>query len=114
MSANTSTTFNFNGAEYDSNQLSPQGRQLLTLIHEAQNELVRLETRKDLINAAQKQLVSQLKPLLPQPIPSQPAGTLGVQGRASAEIPTTPVEEPKEEPVPLPDNLPAAIKPQRP
>ena len=102
--------FNLNGANYDGNQLPPEGQKVLALLNEAQAELARLETRKALVQAAQQQLINQLKPLLPPPIPSQPAGAMGILGHASDQIPTTPVEKPDEEPAPFPDNIPEAIR----
>ena len=110
MSATPGQLFTLNGANYDGSQLPPEGQQVLTLLTEAQNELARLETRKALLQAAQQQLINQLKPLLPPPIPSQPAGAVGILGRASKEIPTTPVEKPEEEPAPFPDNIPEEIR----
>lgn len=110
MSATPGNLFTLNGANYDGNQLPPEGQQLLALLTEAQNELTRIETRKALLQAAQQQLISQLKPLLPPPIPSQPAGAVGILGRASEEIPTTPVEKPEEEPAPFPEDIPEAIR----
>ena len=110
MSTIPGNLFTLNGANYDSSQLPPEGQQLLGLLTEAQNELTRLENRKALLQAAQQQLISQLKPLLPPPIPSQPAGAVGILGRASKEIPTTPVEMPEEEPAPFPDNIPEEIR----
>ena len=49
-------------------QLPPEGQRILSLLSEAQNELTRLESRKALLQAAQKQLIGQLKPLLPPPV----------------------------------------------
>ena len=113
MSATPENLFTLNGANYDGNQLPPEGQQLLGLLTEAQNELTRLEKRKALLQAAQQQLISQLKSLLPPPIPSQPAGAVGILGRASKEIPNTPVEKPEEEPAPFPDNIPEEIRAKR-
>ena len=110
MSASPGNLFNLNGANYDRSQLPPEGQQLLGLLTEAQNELTRLENRKALLQAAQQQLIRQLKPLLPPPIPSQPDGAVGILGHTSKEIPTTPVEKPEEEPAPFPDNIPADIR----
>ncbi len=110
MSAPSDNLFTLNGANYDGSQLSAEGWQLLTLLNEAQQELARLETNKALMKSAQQQLFSQLKPLLPPPIPSQPASTIGILGKASTEIPTTPVETPEEKPAPFPDNVPETIR----
>jgi len=106
--------FTLNGAQYDGNHLPKEGKHLLGLITEAQNELIRLETRKALLQAAQQQLINQLKPLMPSPIHSQPPDTVGIIGSASMEIPTTPVEKPDKHPASLPDNLPEAIKSKHP
>ena len=106
MSATPGNVFNPNGVAYDGSQLTPEGPQLLGLLTEAQTELTRLENRKVLLQAAQIQLVRQLTQLLPQPISTQQAGTEGIMGRASQEIPTTPVEKPEEEPAPFPNNHP--------
>ena len=110
MSAPSGNLFTLNGANYDGSQLSPEGWQLLTLLTEAQKELVRLDTNKALLKSAQQQLLSQLTPLLPAPIPNQPAGAIGILGKASTEIPTTPVETPEEKPAPFPDNVPDTIR----
>lgn len=110
MSATPGQLFTLNGANYDGSQLPPEGQQLLALLTEAQTELARLETRKALLQAAQQQLINQLKPLLPPPIPSQPAGAVGILGHASDQIPTTPVEKPELEPAPFPDTIPEEIR----
>jgi len=110
MSATPGNLFTLNGAQYDGSQLPPEGRSLLGLITEAQGELARLEIRKSLLEAAQRQLIAQLKPLLPAPTPSH----TGILGQASDGIPTTPAEKPEQEPSPLPGNLPAAIRANRP
>ena len=106
MSAAPGNVFNLNGVAYDGSKLPPEGHQLLGLLNEAQNELSRLENRKVLLQAAQIQLIRQLTPLLPPPIPTQQAGASGIQGHASQDIPTTPVEKPENEPAPFPDNHP--------
>lgn len=106
MSATPGNVFNLNGVAYDGSQMTPEGHQLLGLLTEAQSELTRLENRKVLLQAAQQQLLRQLTPLLPPPITNQPDGTSVIQGRASKEIPTTPVDKPSEEPAPFPDNHP--------
>lgn len=110
MSANTVNTFSLNGSQYDITQLTPQGRQLLNLLTEAQNELVRLDSRKELVKAAQQHLISQLKPLLPQPIKKNPTEASAVLGQASKEIPITPIEELNDKPASMPDNIPEAFK----
>ena len=110
MSATPGNLFGLNGANYDANQLSPEGQQLLILLNDAQNELARLETRKALLQAAQQQLIGQLKPLLPPPISNQPDGASGILGKASKEIPSTPAQKPEEEPAPFPDNIPEEIR----
>jgi len=110
MTATPSQRFTLNGADYDSSQLSPEGQRLLNLITEAQSEMGRLDTQKTLLQMAQQQLINQLKPLLPPPIPSQPAGAVGVLGHASDRIPTTPVDKPEQEPAPFPETIPEAIR----
>ena len=110
MSATPAQLFTLNGTNYDGNQLPPEGQRVLALLNEAQTELARLETRKALLQAAQQQLINQLKPLLPAPIPSQPAGAVGILGHASDQIPTTPVEKPAEEPAPFPEEIPEEIR----
>lgn len=110
MSTTPGNLFTLNGAQYDGSQLPPEGQRLLGLITEAQSELARLETRKSLLQAAQQQLIAQLKPLLPAPTPSH----TGILGQASDVIPTTPAQKPEQEPSPLPDNLPAAVRAKRP
>lgn len=106
MSATPGNVFNLNGVAYDGSQLKPEGHRLLGLLTEAQTELTKLENRKVLLQAAQLQLIRELTPLLPPPIPTQQAGASTIQGRASKEIPTTPVDKPEEEPAPFPNNHP--------
>ena len=110
MSTPSGHVFTINGTNFDSSQLSPEGQQLLALLTESQNELVRLETRKALLQAAQQQLITQLKPLLPVSEVSQPNTGLGVLGTASTEIPTTPVEKPNSEPAVFPDSISDEIR----
>ena len=110
MSATPGNLFTLNGANYDGNQLPEEGQQLLSHLNNAQIELARLETKKALLNAAQQQLISQLKPLLPPPISNQPDGAAGILGQASKEIPTTPVAKPEQEPAPFPEDIPAGMK----
>ncbi|KZR66194.1 MULTISPECIES: hypothetical protein [Prochlorococcus] len=110
MVTEPSQVFNLNGANYDSNKLSTEGQKIMLLLKESQNELGRIENQKALFQAAQQQLISQLKPLLPPPISSQPADAVGIFGSASDQIPTTPVDKPDEEPAPFPDNIPADIR----
>ena len=112
MSAPTGNVFNLNGNNYDSSKLPPEGQRILSLLSEAQNELTRLESRKALLQAAQKQLIGQLKPLLPPPVTNQQAGSEQVLGHASKEIPTTPVKKPEQEPAPFPDTIPNEIRAQ--
>ena len=61
---------------------------------------------QSVLQAAQLQLIRQLTPLLPPSIPTPLAGASGIQGHASQDIPTTPVEKPENEPAPFPDNHP--------
>ena len=110
MATETSQVFQLNGSNYDSSKLSPEGQQVLGLLTEAQNELSRLENRKALFQAAQQQLINQLKPLLPAPIASQPTDDAEVLGCASDQIPTTPAEKPQEKPAPFPNNIPEEIR----
>ena len=110
MVKEASQVFNLNGANYYISQLSPEGQQIIELITEAQDELRRLENQKALLQVAQQQLIKQLKPLLANPIDSQPYGANGTLGCASDQIPTTPVEKPEEEPAPFPDNIPDEIR----
>jgi len=114
MVTEPSQVFNLNGANYDSSKLSTEGQQILKLLTEAQNELLRLENHKALIEAGQQQLIQQLKPLLTDPVNSKPAGTSGILGCASDQIPTTPVEKPEEEPAPFPINIPEEIRAKQP
>lgn len=110
MSTIQDNLFTLNGAQYDSNHLPTDGKQIYGLLNEAQNEMKKLETRKALLIAAQQHLINQLKPLLPAPIVSQTQDAGITMGRTSTEIPTSPTEKPVKEPVPLPDNLPEMIK----
>lgn len=110
MSTNLENVFRLNENTYDGTRLTAEGKQLLVLINESQNELNRLDTQLQLIQAAKQHLINQLKPLLPKPEPSQPVGANGILGHASDQIPTTSVEQPAEEPVPFPENLPIDIR----
>lgn len=100
-----------NNQNYDADQLSPEGQRLLSLISAAQNEISRLETQKMLMNAAQQQLINQLKPHLPEAVPNNvSASAVGILGEASDQIPTTSVKKPDQEPSPLPDGIPESVK----
>lgn len=109
-SSNPSTLFNLNGLNYDSSQLPPEGRHLLGLLNAAQTELTHIDVQKALLQAAQQELINQLKPFLPTPFPNQPSQSVGIIGSASEEIPTTPAKKPNEEVAPFPNNLPKAMK----
>lgn len=104
--------FNLNGNNYDSNQLSEEGKQILSLLTEAQNELKHLETQKSLLQAAQQELINRLKPMLPDPVSPTPYGSAEILGEASAQIPTTPAEKPKSDPKPFTSNIPEAYRAQ--
>ena len=100
-----------NGNHYDADQFSPEGQRLVRLITEAQSEMARLETKQMLLNAAQQQLVQQLKPLLPQMVSDKASsGNVEILGEASDQIPTTSVEKPDKEPSPLPDAMPDSVR----
>jgi hypothetical protein len=111
MSATPSSLFNLNGVNYDASQLPAEGQRLLALLGQAQAELARLDTQQQLIKAARQQLINELKPLLPSPVGQPPVSGSGpaILGQASDRIPTTPVEQPSQEPAPLPDNLPPEL-----
>ena len=109
MSSPSGHVFNLNGIDYDSTQLSSEGKQVFALLQEAQSELNQLDVRKALLQAAQQQLIGKLKPLLPAPIPSQPDGAVGILGHGSDQIPTTTVERPSEEPASFPSSIPEQI-----
>ena len=113
MSTPPGQLFTLNGMNYDSSQLPPEGKRLLALLTEAQTQSSQLETRKALLQAAQQQLISQLKPLLPATAPGPANTTSAILGQASNEIPTTPADKPDQEPSPLPDSLPAEIRAER-
>ena len=66
MSESSENTFSLNGEKYNTDELSTEANQLLTLINEAQNEISQIETKKVLLSLAQQQLIAQLKPLLPK------------------------------------------------
>lgn len=104
--------FNLNGNNYDSNQLSEEGKQILSLLTEALNELKHLETQKSLLQAAQQELINRLKPMLPDPVSPTPHGSAEILGEASAEIPTTPAKKPKNNPTPFTSNIPEAYRAQ--
>lgn len=117
MSKPPASTFQLNGIDYASADLSAEGRRLVALLNQAQAELTRLQGQIALIQAGQKQLLSQLKPLLPAagssnaaPTATTPTTGPAMLGMASEQIPTTPVEKPDQEPDPLPDTIPDAIR----
>ena len=110
MNATPGNIFNLNGVTYDRNEMLPEGHQLLGLLSEAQTELKRIENRKALLKAAQQQLIRQLKPLLPPPIPTQADKASVILGRASQEIPNTSVKKPEIEPAPIPEDIPRDLR----
>ena len=105
----SSNIFNFNGRDYDKTKLPQEGQDLLDLIHEAQQEISRIDRQRSLIQAGKQHLITQLKPLLNN-AQVDISTTTDVIGDASREIPTTSVKEPDEEPAPFPENLPSQIK----
>ena len=102
--------FTLNNETYESSQLSPEGQQVLVLLKEAQSELAKLETHKALLMAAQQQLINQLKPLLPTPIPNDVGMVMNSQGQASNVIPSTSTKKPETMPEHLPKNLPEDLR----
>lgn len=110
MNEHPMNIFTLNGSQYDSSQLPKEGQQLLSLINETQNQLNQLETKKILMQAAQQQLIEQLKPYLQRANAKNPVGQLGILGTASLEMPTTPTIKPIESPSPFPDNIPSEIR----
>ena len=113
MQDEPNTLFTLNGAQYDITQLPAEGQKLVALLKEAQNELGRLEIRRELLQASQQQLINLLKPLLPEPNQGTNPQTVRVLGEASTTIPTTPVIPPDEQPAPFPENLPEAFRAKR-
>lgn len=111
MQTDSPSSFDLNGSVYDTNKLTPEGKRLIALITEAQTEMGRIDTKKTLMQAAQQQLITQLKPLLPEP-ETVKHETIQILGQASSEIPTTSVNQPNQNPEPLPKNTPASIKNQ--
>ena len=105
MSSMPDQSFSLNGATYHRSQLSPEGCQLLDLLTEARAELGRLDVRKSLIQAAEQQLIQQIKCLV-ESIPNQPPKVLSVLGAASQTIPTSDVVRPEEQPAPIPKAIP--------
>lgn len=110
MQADSNTIITINGAQYNISQLTAEGQKLVALLQEAQNELGRLEVRRELLQASQQQLLNLLKPLLPEPIPTSNVPTVQALGEPSVTIPTTPVTPPDEQPAPFPENLPEAFR----
>ena len=113
MNSPNSNLFSINDAQYDATQLPPEGQRLYKLLGDAQNELTRLETQKALLQAAQQELINQLKPLLPKTQQTIGTESNGVQGHASKQIPTTPAIKPEGEPAAFPQNIPNAIRRKR-
>ena len=110
MQTDSNTILSINGAQYDITQLPAEGQKLVVLLKEAQNEIDRLEIRRELLQASQQQLLNLLKPQLPHPIQATNPQAVKVLGEASATIPTTPVTPPDEQPAPFPENLPEAFR----
>ena len=110
MPADPNTLFTLNGAQYDITQLPAEGQKLVALLKEAQNELGRLEIRRELLQASQQQLLNLLKPLLPTPIQETNNRAMNALGEASETLPTTPVTPPNGQPAPFPENLPEAFR----
>jgi len=110
MQPDPNTILTINGSQYDITQLPAEGQRLVILLKEAQNELGRLEIRRELLQASQQQLLTLLKPQLPAPIQTTNRSAMKVLGEASTTIPTTPVTPPDEQPAPFPENLPEAFR----
>lgn len=109
MSGTLDRTFNLNGKIYDGNQLSQEGQQLFALLKEAQNEIVRLDIQKALLQASQQHLISQLKPILPEPVSNENKFNQEIISEASETIPTTTSAQPEEKLAPFPNHIPTTI-----
>ncbi|MBM5809016.1 MAG: hypothetical protein FJ051_04225, partial [Cyanobacteria bacterium M_surface_9_m1_291] len=67
------TSFRLNGVDYDTASLSAEGQRLVALLNQAHAEQTRLQGQLVLMQAAQQQLLEQLKPLLAAPAPAAAA-----------------------------------------
>ena len=110
MNSTSNKLLNINGINYDVSQIAPEGQRLVSLLSKAQEELTRLDIQKELLLASQQQILSLLKPLLPNPIDKPKELRATVLGSASETIPTTPVKEPSETPASFPKNLPDELR----
>lgn len=112
MQADQNRIITINGNHYDVSTLSTEGQKLVALLNEAQNEVQRLDIRRELLQASQQQLLSLLKPLLPAPHQPSPDSKSKAYGNASNSIPTTPITPADDQPAPFPENLPEAFRAQ--
>ena len=110
MNKPVANIFTLNGCEYDLEKLSQEGKYIVELINTSQTELDQLERKKILMQAAQQQLISQLKPLLAGAEANKMNGQLGIIGDASVEIPTTEAKKPVESVAPFPETIPDEIR----
>lgn len=110
MSKQNANIFTLNNCEYDLEKLCQDGKYIIGLINSCQAELEQIETKKLLMQAAQQQLINQLKPLLKGAEANSFTGQLGIIGNASVEIPSTDAKKPTEHPAPFPENIPDEIR----
>ena len=102
--------FTLNGTTYDITQLPPEGQKLVGLLKAAQDELNRLDIRRELFQSSQQHLLSLLKPILVHATTPTDTGAAKVFGKASPNIPPTPVTPPDGQPAPFPENLPETFR----
>ena len=110
MQTEQNNVFTLNGTTYDITKLPPEGQKLVGLLKAAQDELSRLDIRRELLQSSQQHLLSLLKPLLVSSTTATGTGAVKILGKASDTIPTTSVTPPDEQPAPLPENLPEAFR----
>ena len=98
-----------NGVNYEKDDLPKEGQEIVDLLKEAQIKLNEIETQRQLLQAAQQQLINELKPILSEVDKSKPNTDIIVSGQASKNIPTTPTEIPEEIPAPFLKQIPDSI-----
>lgn len=103
-------SFTLNGVNYDKSELPKEGQEVVDLLKEAQIELNKIETRRQLLHAAQQQLINELKPIIAEVEKLKGYTGITITGQASQKIPTTQVEIPEELPAPFPEEIPDSFK----
>lgn len=110
MRNRASGIFNLNGVEYQIDKLTSQGKKLLELLSDVQNDLNRIENQKLILQSAQKELIDQLKAILPASTANRPMYDTSILGKCSKEVPITPAIPPEEEVAEFPSAMKQDLK----